>query len=77
LLLCGAGRDEGLDRVPSLPHGRQKYPIFEPERTRPTALAVVNATFFELPVSLFPAVNAERFGGDPRTRPIGCRTDSG
>ena len=30
-------------------------------------LADVNATFFALPVSLFPAINAERFGGDPRT----------
>jgi MFS family permease len=30
-------------------------------------LTDVNATFFALPVSLFPAINAERFGGDPRT----------
>jgi MFS family permease len=30
-------------------------------------LADVNATFFALPVSLFPAINAERFGGSPRT----------
>jgi MFS family permease len=30
-------------------------------------LADVNATFFALPVSLFPAINAQRFGGDPRT----------
>lgn len=30
-------------------------------------LADVNATFFALPVSLFPAINAARFGGDPRT----------
>lgn len=30
-------------------------------------LADVNATFFALPVSLFPAINAERYGGDPRT----------
>jgi MFS family permease len=30
-------------------------------------LADVNATFFGLPVSLFPAINAERFGGNPRT----------
>jgi len=27
----------------------------------------VNATFFALPVSLFPAINTERFGGNPRT----------
>jgi MFS family permease len=27
----------------------------------------VNATLFALPVSLFPAINAERFGGNPRT----------
>jgi MFS family permease len=30
-------------------------------------LADANATFFALPVSLFPAINAERFGGSPRT----------
>jgi MFS family permease len=30
-------------------------------------LADLNATVFGLPVSLFPAINAERFGGDPRT----------
>jgi len=30
-------------------------------------LADVNATFFGLPVSLFPAINAARFGGNPRT----------
>jgi hypothetical protein len=30
-------------------------------------LADLNATIFGLPVSLFPAINAERFGGDPRT----------
>jgi MFS family permease len=30
-------------------------------------LADLNATFFALPVSLFPAINAERFGGNPRT----------
>jgi MFS family permease len=30
-------------------------------------LADVNATLFGLPLSLFPAINAARFGGDPRT----------
>ncbi len=30
-------------------------------------LADINATIFGLPVALFPAINAERFGGDPRT----------
>ena len=30
-------------------------------------LADLNATMFGLPVALFPAINAERFGGDPRT----------
>jgi predicted MFS family arabinose efflux permease len=29
--------------------------------------ADLTATIFGLPVSLFPAINAERFGGDPRT----------
>ena len=30
-------------------------------------LADLNATVFGLPVALFPAINAERFGGNPRT----------
>src|SRR5580693_1546319 len=30
-------------------------------------LADLNATIFGLPVALFPAINAERFGADPRT----------
>jgi MFS family permease len=30
-------------------------------------LADLNATIFGLPVALFPAINAERFGGNPRT----------
>ena len=30
-------------------------------------LADLNATVFGLPVALFPAINAERYGGDPRT----------
>jgi MFS family permease len=30
-------------------------------------LADLNATVFGLPMALFPAINAERFGGDPRT----------
>src|SRR5579875_2329425 len=39
-------------------------------RSQPLAgafLADLNATFFALPVALFPAINAERFGGNPRT----------
>jgi len=32
-----------------------------------TFLADLNATVFGLPVALFPAINAARFGGDPRT----------
>ncbi|HEV2373390.1 MAG TPA: MFS transporter [Streptosporangiaceae bacterium] len=40
-------------------------------RRRPTLagafLADLNATVFGLPTALFPAINAERFGGDPRT----------
>lgn len=31
-----------------------------------TFLADVNATFFALPLALYPAINALRFGGDPR-----------
>ena len=30
-------------------------------------LADLNATVFGLPVALFPAINAERFGGNPAT----------
>ncbi len=30
-------------------------------------LADLSATIFALPLALFPAINAERFGGDPRT----------
>jgi hypothetical protein len=30
-------------------------------------LADLNATIFCLPVALFPAINTERFGSDPRT----------
>jgi len=30
-------------------------------------LADLNATIFGLPIALFPAINAERYGGDPRT----------
>lgn len=30
-------------------------------------IADLNATVFGLPIALFPAINAERFGGDPRT----------
>jgi MFS family permease len=30
-------------------------------------LTDLNATIFGLPIALFPAINAERFGGDPRT----------
>lgn len=30
-------------------------------------IADLNATLFGLPTSLFPAINAARFGGDPRT----------
>jgi MFS family permease len=30
-------------------------------------LADLSATLFALPLALFPAINAERFGGDPRT----------
>jgi MFS family permease len=39
-------------------------------RTRVLAgafLADLNATVFGLPIALFPALNAERYGGDPRT----------
>ncbi len=39
-------------------------------RSQPLAgafLTDLNATVFGLPVALFPAINAQRFGGDPRT----------
>jgi MFS family permease len=37
------------------------------ERLAAAFLADLLATVFALPVALFPAINAERFGGDPRT----------
>jgi MFS family permease len=52
----------GVGRLPSL------RPLGSRAQLRPRAfLADLSATVFALPVALFPAINAERFGGDPRT----------
>jgi MFS family permease len=64
----GAGRDDGGPRRSGLALTVEGLAFI---RRTPALcgafLADVNATFFALPVSLFPAINAERFGGDPRT----------
>ncbi|HEY6480797.1 MAG TPA: MFS transporter, partial [Streptosporangiaceae bacterium] len=58
----GAGPDRGLRAVAA----GVRFIV----ASRPLAgafLADLNATIFGLPVALFPAINAERFGGNPRT----------
>ncbi len=69
----------GVARLPAMrPMGEQARPgpravaegIGFVRRSRVLAgafLADLNATVFGLPVAVFPAINAERFGGDPRT----------
>ncbi len=69
----------GVARLPAMPpHGGAARPspcavaegIAFIRRSQVIAgafLADLNATVFGLPVALFPAINAERFGGDPRT----------
>jgi MFS family permease len=69
----------GIARLPAMPpHGSATRPgprmiaegIAFIGRTQVIAgafLADLTATVFGLPVALFPAINAERFGGDPRT----------
>jgi len=73
-----AGSLYGVSRMPAIPASpsggsqlaRTREGLAYVWRNRVLAgafLADVNATFFALPVSLFPAINAARFGGDPRT----------
>jgi MFS family permease len=68
----------GISRLPALPPQQAARPGLRAaaegvrfiRRSQPLAgafLADLNATVFGLPVALFPAINAERFGGDPRT----------
>jgi MFS family permease len=69
----------GVARLPAMrPHGGATRPspravaegINFIRRSKVLAgafLTDLNATVFALPVALFPAINAERFGGDPRT----------
>jgi MFS family permease len=69
----------GVGRLPAMPPqgtgpGRGPRAVAEGIRfifaSRPVAgafLADLNATVLGLPVALFPAINAERFGGSPRT----------
>lgn len=77
--LSFSGSMYGVARVPRLAHlantsKRGLSAVAEGigfiRRSRPLAgafLADLNATIFGLPVALFPAINAERFGGNPRT----------
>jgi MFS family permease len=74
-----AGSLYGVARMPALPRSRgagRPGPRAVAEGVRYIGrshvlvgafLADLNATIFGLPVALFPAINAERFGGDPRT----------
>jgi MFS family permease len=77
-----AGSFYGVGRLPSMPAQRKTHDaersglaltaeglsfIRRSQVLAGAFLADVNATFFGLPLSLFPAINAERFGGDPRT----------
>lgn len=68
----------GLVRLPAMPPNGGSRPGLRAvaegigfiRRNRVLAgafLADLNATVFGLPVALFPAINADRFGGDPRT----------
>jgi MFS family permease len=68
----------GVGRLPSLAGGAPSRPgllavgegMAFIRRTGPLLgafLVDLNATVFGLPVALFPAINAERFGGDPAT----------
>jgi len=74
-----AGSLYGVARLPALPRrgtagrpgpGAVAAGVRYIGRSRVLAgafLADLNATIFGLPVALFPAINAERFGGSPRT----------
>lgn len=68
----------GISRLPALPPQRAARPGLRAaaegagfiRRSQPLAgafIADLNATVFGLPIALFPAINAERFGGSPRT----------
>jgi len=77
--LSFTGSMYGVARLPALPRAarttkRGLSAVAEGigfiRRRRPLAgafLADLNATIFGLPVALFPAINAERFAGNPRT----------
>jgi MFS family permease len=73
-----AGALYGVARLPSMRPGARSRPgpravaegigfIRRSQVIGGAFLADLNATVFGLPVALFPAINAERFGGDPRT----------
>ncbi len=76
-----AGALYGVGRLPAMPASRSRERgrsgwaltreglsfIVRSQALAGAFLADVNATFFGLPVSLFPAINAARFGGDPAT----------
>ncbi len=75
-----AGSLYGLGRLPASPPAADAVPvrtvravgeglafIARSPRLCGAFLADLSATIFALPTSLFPAINAERFGGDPHT----------
>jgi MFS family permease len=68
----------GISRLPAMPPQAAARPGWRAaaegarfiRRSQPLAgafLADLNATVFGLPIALFPAINAARFGGSPRT----------
>jgi MFS family permease len=68
----------GVARLPEIPYARVAGPtlvavaeglrfIRGSPQLLGAFLADLSATVFALPLALFPAINAERFGGDPRT----------
>jgi MFS family permease len=62
----------GVARLPAMrPHGGATRPspraVAEGINFIRRSRVLAGATVFALPVALFPAINAERFGGDPRT----------
>ena len=74
-----AGSLYGVARLPTLPRSAGaarpgpravaaglRY-ISRSQLLKGVFLADLSATVFGLPIALFPAINAERFGGDPRT----------
>jgi MFS family permease len=79
-MISFAGSLYGVARMPSIPPapaassgsrlaltGQGLAYIWRSRVLAGAFLSDLNATFFALPLALFPAINAARFGGDPRT----------